>query len=215
MSSSSTAPPGHESAKNTSFLHLLYLHKLQWLFIYGTTSTPQSTTHLTGAYRHPWSSQTHAISIWQKCPSPLISSRYSTKYIRHFSCAAYVSFKDLTWAGILFTSTRLEHSHPSTQTGHPSTQTGLPVDNNTDRPPYGRYQPQVAPPCVDSSDVEPELQRVWMIKFMTLLWGSVSVPITHPIPIRIVTQDTLSGFDVSGIDNRALVLGELQVPKPH
>ncbi|KAI0763887.1 hypothetical protein BC629DRAFT_968313 [Irpex lacteus] len=67
-SSSSTAADGHESKKNTtSFLHLLYLHKLQWLFIHGQTSTPQDSIHPTvtglGAYRPPWSSQTPIKSI--------------------------------------------------------------------------------------------------------------------------------------------------------
>ncbi|KAI0763889.1 hypothetical protein BC629DRAFT_1443095 [Irpex lacteus] len=105
--SSRWAPPGHESKKKTSFLHLLYLpvirDKLQWLFIYGPVPDDFNPARLDTPHWSippsmvvPNTFLRDAISIKSV---HLPSFYHVTKYIRHFSCLYYISFKDLTWDG--------------------------------------------------------------------------------------------------------------------
>ncbi|KAI0763910.1 hypothetical protein BC629DRAFT_1596844 [Irpex lacteus] len=104
------------------------------------------------------------------------------KYIKHFSCATYIKFREITWDGQMALSLPYV---PSTTTSRRRPRSLLirVIGFSTDSVHLALTALMLNPNCPMHRLSEEE--RVWMIKFMTLLWDHEKGP---PVEIR---------FDVS------------------
>lgn len=169
--------------RQTSFLHLLYLpaiqDKLQELSIEGPVSEGFNPAKLDTPH-------------WGISPSMFIPSsslrkiylkdvqfpsfRHVTKYIKHFSCATYVSFEKITWDGQIDLSLPRVSSTLTCQR-RPRTLQIKAKGACTNAVHLALTALMMNPNCPlhRLSDEE----RVWMIKFMTLMWGDDIDPYVH------------------------------------
>ncbi|KAI0748982.1 hypothetical protein BC629DRAFT_130072 [Irpex lacteus] len=171
-----------DSERQTSFLHLLYLPAIQdklyrlsingpvpegfnpakldtphWgipPFIVVPSSLPQNDVHLQNI---------HFPSFY-----------HVTKYIRHFPCTTDIFFESITWDGQTPTYSLPQASARITCRRRPLSLMIRAIGGCTDAVHLALTALMMNPNCPLHRLSDEEL--VWMIKFMTLLWGDESAP---------------------------------------
>ncbi|KAI0748977.1 hypothetical protein BC629DRAFT_1599073 [Irpex lacteus] len=103
----------------------------------------------------------------------LPSFYHVTKYIRHFSCAAYMELTAITWDGS--TPHLLPHASNAVAGRCRPRSLGISVNGVCTHPTHLAVTALMLNPNCPLHRLSDE-ERVWMIKFMTLLWGNEPNP---------------------------------------